>query len=257
LLRILLTNDDGINAEGLEILEKIASHFSDDVWIVAPETDQSGMAHSITLSNPLRLRKLGDRRFCVRGTPTDCVLMALKHIMPEAPDLILSGVNIGGNLANDVTYSGTVAGAIEGSLQGILSVALSQEFRADEGRRKVHWTTAETFAPPILKKLLNLERKSGLFYNLNFPACEPSRVKNIKIASLGKLSHVVNIDERVDGRGLPYFWMHFQRAINSAREDSDIQAVRNDFISLCPLQLDLTDYHMKRTLEELFKEVKL
>lgn len=256
-MRILLTNDDGINAEGLRVLEKIASHFSDEVWIVAPETDQSGMAHSLTLSNPLRLQNLGDKRFCVRGTPTDCVLMALKHIMPQAPDLILSGVNIGGNLANDVTYSGTVAGAMEGSLQGILSVALSQEFRVGDGRQNVHWSTAEQFAPSILKKLLNLEKKSGLFYNLNFPACEPSQVKNIKIASLGHLSHVVKIDQRVDGRGLRYFWMQFQRAINGASEDSDIQAVRDNFISLCPLQLDLTDYAMKRTLENVFKEANL
>ena len=112
-MRILLTNDDGIHAEGLKVLEDIARQLSDDVWIVAPETDQSGLSHSLTLSSPLRLRQEGERRFALRGTPTDCVIMAVKHLLPEAPDLVLSGVNAGQNICDDVSYSGTVAGAIE------------------------------------------------------------------------------------------------------------------------------------------------
>ena len=114
-MRILLTNDDGIHAEGLAALERIARTLSDDVWVVAPEHDQSGFAHSLSLSDPLRLRKIGEKHYAVRGTPTDCVIMGCKKIMPELPDLILSGVNSGSNIADDVTYSGTVAGAMEGT----------------------------------------------------------------------------------------------------------------------------------------------
>ena len=114
-MRILLTNDDGIHAEGLAVLERVARTLSDDVWIVAPETDQSGLAHSLTLSEPLRLRKIDEKRYALRGTPTDCVIMAIREILPEKPDLVLSGINAGGNVADDVTYSGTIAAAMEGT----------------------------------------------------------------------------------------------------------------------------------------------
>src|SRR5262249_48222415 len=127
-MRILLTNDDGIHAEGLAALERIARSLSDDVWIVAPETDQSGLAHSLSLSEPLRLRQIGEKRFALRGTPTDCVIMALRQVLRGKPDLILSGVNSGSNVADDVTYSGTIAGAIEGTMQGVRSFALSQAY---------------------------------------------------------------------------------------------------------------------------------
>ncbi len=145
-MRILLTNDDGIHAEGLAVLERIARQLSDDVWVVAPETDQSGLAHSLTLSEPLRLRKIDDRHFALRGTPTDCVIMGVRHVLPEAPDLILSGVNSGANMADDVTYSGTVAGAMEGTLLGVKAIALSQEYDYEDGRRILPWETAEAHA---------------------------------------------------------------------------------------------------------------
>ncbi len=148
-MRILLTNDDGIHAEGLAVLERIARKLSDDVWVVAPETDQSGLAHSLTLSEPLRLRQIDERHFALRGTPTDCVIMGVRHVLPDAPDLVLSGVNSGANLADDVTYSGTVAGAIEGTLQGVRSMALSQAYRL-EGGRVVPWEVVEAYAPKLL-----------------------------------------------------------------------------------------------------------
>ena len=132
-MRILLTNDDGINAPGLSSLERIAHDLSDDVWIVAPETDQSGLAHSLTLSHPLRLRKINERKFALSGTPTDCVIMGVRQLMDEKPDLVLSGVNSGQNIADDVTYSGTIAGAIEGALLGVRSIALSQAYNFMEG----------------------------------------------------------------------------------------------------------------------------
>nr|WP_272211611.1 5'/3'-nucleotidase SurE [Marinicella sp. W31]MDC2877506.1 5'/3'-nucleotidase SurE [Marinicella sp. W31] len=133
-MRILLTNDDGIHGPGLAVLQKIAAELSDDVWTVAPETDQSGLAHSLTLSEPLRLRQTGEKQFALRGTPTDCVIMAIREVLPEAPDLILSGINSGANMADDVTYSGTIAAAIEGTLQGVRSIAISQSGRYDNGR---------------------------------------------------------------------------------------------------------------------------
>ena len=131
-MRILLTNDDGIHAEGLAAWSASRGTLSDDVWVVAPETDQSGFAHSLSLSEPLRLRKIGEKHFAVRGTPTDCVIMGVRKIMPDPPDLILSGVNSGSNIADDVTYSGTIAGAMEGALLGIRSIALSQAYHRPE-----------------------------------------------------------------------------------------------------------------------------
>ena len=135
-MRILVTNDDGIHAPGLKVCEDIARALSDDVWVVAPETDNSGVSHSLSLNDPLRLREVGDKQFAVKGTPTDCVIMAVRHIMAEnRPDLVLSGVNRGSNVAEDVTYSGTVAGAMEGAVLGISSIALSQAYSAGQPRK--------------------------------------------------------------------------------------------------------------------------
>src|SRR5918911_804563 len=126
-MRILVTNDDGINAPGLRVLQDLARQLSEDVWVVAPETNQSGASHSLTLHEPLRCRQIDERAFAVRGTPTDCVIMAVRHVLLEhGPDLVLSGVNLGGNLAEDINYSGTIAGAFEGTQLGIRSIALSQ-----------------------------------------------------------------------------------------------------------------------------------
>ena len=173
-MRILLTNDDGIHAEGLASLERVARTLSDDVWVVAPETDQSGYAHSLSLSEPLRLRKISDRHFAVRGTPTDCVIMGVRKVLPGLPDLVLSGINSGSNIADDITYSGTVAGAMEGALLGIPSVALSQAYNVEGGERIVPYETTEALAPDLLKKLLAVDLPSGIFLNLNFPSCRPS-----------------------------------------------------------------------------------
>src|SRR3974390_796626 len=152
-MRILVTNDDGIHAHGLDVCEQIARELSDDVWIVAPEYDQSGVSHSLSLNDPLRLREVGERRFAVKGTPTDCVIMGVRHIMKQTPDVVLPGVNRGRNAAEDVTYSGTVAGAMEGTVLGIPSFALSQAYAAST-RRVPHWDTASEFAPDIIRRVL-------------------------------------------------------------------------------------------------------
>lgn len=249
-MRILLTNDDGIHAEGLAVLERIARTISDDVWVVAPETDQSGLAHSLTLSEPLRLRKIDERHFALRGTPTDCVIMGVRHVLPEPPDLILSGVNAGANIADDVTYSGTVAGAIEGTLLGVRSIALSQEYAYEADRRITLWETVEHHAPAIIKKLVDAGWPAGVLINLNFPNCTADEVKGTRVTRQGKLSHNVHLDERRDGRGFPYFWLQFGRSKDEVAPDSDIAAIRAACISVTPLQLDLTADKARAQLSE-------
>jgi 5'-nucleotidase len=251
-MRILLTNDDGIHAEGLNVLERIARQLSDDIWVIAPETDQSGLAHSLTLSNPLRLRKIDERHYAVRGTPTDCVIMGVKHLMPEPPELIISGVNSGSNMADDVTYSGTVAGAIEGTLLGIKSIALSQEYNLDGGARVLPWEIVEEQAPALLKKLLAVELAKGVLVNINFPSCAASEIAGTRVTAQGKLSHGLAIEERHDGRGLPYYWLRYGRGKDVPAENSDVAAIRKNYISITPLQLDLTAHEMRAVLEDAF-----
>ena len=248
-MRILITNDDGIHAEGLAVLERIARAISDDIWVVAPETDQSGLAHSLTLNDPLRLRQIDERHFALRGTPTDCVIMAVTHVMPERPDLVLSGVNSGQNIADDITYSGTVAGAMEGTLLGIRSIALSQAYNFTDNRRIVPWSVAETHAPALIEKLVGIDMPEGTFINVNFPNCSAGEVKGVAVSEQGKLLHGLFMEERRDGRGFPYFWMRFGRSPTEPRDGSDIAALRQDTISVTPLKLDLTAHELKSALE--------
>lgn len=248
-MRILLTNDDGINAEGLAVLERIARTLSDDVWVVAPESDQSGLAHSLSLSEPLRLRKVADRHFALRGTPTDCVIMAVREIMTNKPDLVLSGVNSGANIADDVTYSGTVAGAMEGTLLGIRSVALSQAYSWDNGR-KVPWETVEAHAPEILAKIVQADLPQGVFINLNFPNCGPGDIQGSSVTVQGKMTHALGIEKRADGRGFPYYWLKFERPPQDVEKGTDIDALRANRVSITPMALDLTAHEVRENLEK-------
>ena len=244
-MRILLTNDDGIHAEGLAVLERIARTLSDDVWIVAPETDQSGLAHSLTLSEPLRLRQVSEKHFALRGTPTDCVIMGVREVLGgKKPDLVLSGVNNGANMADDVTYSGTIAGAIEGTLQGIKSFAISQAANYVDGERLIPWEIVESFAPDLLKKLIKVEMPDWSFMNLNFPNCKPEEVRGIAVTAQGKLDFGINVEKRSDGRGLPYYWLKFDSRKGDFRDGTDIHALKENRISVTPLKLDLTDYDL-------------
>lgn len=239
-MRILLTNDDGVHAEGLEVLERIARSLSDDVWIVAPETDQSGFSHSLSLSEPLRMRQLDERRFALRGTPTDCVIMGVRRLLPEPPDLILSGVNSGANIADDVTYSGTIAGAMEGTLLGIRSIALSQAYIVSEEGRIVRWDTAEKVGMDLIGRLVGLDLPPGVFLNVNIPPVGPDEVKGTRVAQQGKRVHGLWIEERKDGRGFPYYWLRFGREPQEARAGSDMAALRDGYVAVTPLHLDLT-----------------
>jgi 5'-nucleotidase len=247
-MRILLTNDDGIHAEGLASLERVARQLSDDVWVVAPEMDQSGYAHSLSLSEPLRLRRISERHYAVRGTPTDCVIMGAKKVLPGMPDLILSGINSGANLADDVTYSGTVAGAMEGALLGIRSIAVSQAYTYVGEDRHVPYETAEALAPALLDRLVSTPLPDGVLLNVNFPNVAPEKVAGTVVTSQGRLVHSLWLDERRDGRGIPYYWMRFGREPAESKAGSDLEALRNGFVSVTPLHLDLTAYEVKDRL---------
>ena len=245
--RILVSNDDGINASGIKVLEKIAKALSDDVWIVAPEEEQSGAGHSLTLTKPLRIRELEPKRWAVSGTPTDCVMMAVNHIMKDnLPTLILSGINRGGNLAEDVTYSGTVSVAMEGTLAGIPSVAFSQCLRPEE---RVKWETAEKYAPTVLEGVLKEGWDKNVLMNVNFPAYAPEEIKGIRVTEQGRREMVGNnIEERVDPRGFHYFWFGLGREVGLPGHQTDIKTVREKWISVTPLHLDLTHHETRETL---------
>ena len=183
-LRILLSNDDGIRSPGLKSLERIARTLSRDVWIVAPETEQSGASHSLTLHEPLRIRRLSPRRFAVRGTPTDCVMLAIHHIIRgRRPSLVLSGVNRGGNIGDDVTYSGTIAAAMEGAILGVPSIALSQVV---QGNHAVKWATAEHHGPGLLRQLLATGWPPEVLINVNFPDVAQTAVRGVAVAVQGR-----------------------------------------------------------------------
>ncbi len=252
-MRILLTNDDGIHAPGLKVLEKIARTLTQDIWVVAPETEQSGASHSLTLKDPMRLRKTAARKFAVQGTPTDCVLMAIRHVMSDAlPDLVLSGVNRGQNVADDVTYSGTIAAAMEGTALGIPSIALSQAYGFD-GNRNVHWATAEAHAPAIVEKLVVAGWQKGILMNVNFPDVTPQNVAGLDITRQGKRDQsLVKIEERVDGQGNPYYWTGFQRIRSNPAVGTDLRSIYDGRISITPLHLDLSHGPARKKLAQMF-----
>jgi 5'-nucleotidase len=249
-MRILITNDDGINAKGLEILKAIALGISPDVWTVAPETNQSGTAHSMTLHTPLRLRTLDERTHAVAGTPTDCVIMAVRHILKhQPPDLILSGVNHGSNLAEDVTYSGTVAAAMEGALLGIRSIAFSLMMGFEDGERRALWDTPLSHAPKLIKTLLAQDWNPSTLMNVNFPDAPPEDVKGIAVATQGVRDQaLLNIDSRADPWGTPYFWFGFERRKSTLVPGTDLAAIAENKISVTPLSVDLTDRGAAKTL---------
>ena len=255
-MRILLTNDDGIYAPGLAVLEEIAQSLSDDVWIVAPETDQSGVSHSLSLNDPLRLREIDTRRFAVKGTPTDCVIMGVRHIIEEGPpDLVLTGVNRGQNAAEDVTYSGTIAGAMEGTILGIPSFALSQAYSAAT-RQQPHWDTAIKYAPDLIRRVLAEGVPDDVLINVNFPDCPPDAIKGIAVTAQGRRRQErLHIDKRVDGRGNPYYWIAYVRQnFMPAADGTDLAALDDRCIAVTPLKLDLTDEPMVTRLAKLFEK---
>jgi 5'-nucleotidase len=251
-MRILVTNDDGIHAPGLAVAERIAQALCDDVWVVAPETEQSGASHSLTLSLPLRLRRIDSRHFAVTGTPTDCVMMAIAELMTEArPTLLLSGVNRGSNLADDITYSGTIAGAMEGTALGVPSIALSQAYGFGAGR-DVDWSCAATHGPPLIRKLVAVGWPVDVLMNVNFPDGGARSVRGVEVTAQGKRDlQTAMLDRRLDARGVPYYWIGFKRGRSDPPEGTDLNAIHRKRISVTPLHLNLTEFRERDRLKAM------
>lgn len=248
--RILISNDDGVHAPGIKVLTRIAKTISDDVWVVAPEIEQSGASHSLTVRTPVRIRKLGDKRFAVGGTPTDCVLLgALQILKDHPPDLVLSGVNGGGNLAEDVTHSGTVAAATMGASLGFPAIAFSQQFAMGT---PIDFSAALRYGPDLIRKLLAAPWQRDTVVNINFPDRPASAISGVSVTRQGRRRIKEHITESIDPFGRPYYWIGAPRKEQELRKDSDISAVMRGEISVTPLDLDLTHTRMLRDLRKLF-----
>lgn len=249
--RVLVTNDDGIHAPGLKVLEKLARTLSDDVWVVAPETEQSATSHSLTLRRPLRERRLGPKRFSVDGTPTDCVLIAYHQIMPDRrPDIVLSGINDGANLGEDVTYSGTVAATMEAALLGFRAIAFSQQRQPDGSTR---WKVAERYLPDIVRRLAAMEWSKDLLINVNFPAVAPQDVTGIVVCRQGRRDQGTTVMEGEDPSGRRFVWIGGYQMDASSEADSDLAITANGGISVTPLHLDLTHRETMKRMERVFE----
>ena len=242
-MRILVTNDDGYHAPGLPVLEEIAAQFSDDVWVCAPSEEQSGAGHSLTLNRPVRLLEFGERRFAVTGTPTDSVMMALREVMDAPPDLILSGVNRGANLGDDITYSGTVSAAIEGALAGIRSIALSQVYNSASAAGPDLFAAAREWGPRVVAPLLDAPFAERTLVNVNFPPIAPDAISGIRVVRQGFHDYSRgSVVEGTDPRGQRYFWFGLHAIEHTLDHGTDLEAIDDGFVAVTPLQLDFTHH---------------
>ena len=239
-MRILLTNDDGIHAPGLKVLEEIAAQLSDDVWVCAPAEEQSGAGHSLTLHHPVRLREHADRRYSVTGTPTDSVNLALRKLFADRmPDLVLSGVNAGENLGDDITYSGTISAAMEAALAGIPAIGLSQAFR-ESGPG---FEAAANWGKRVLEPLIDMQMAKRTLVNVNFPPLPADDVRGIRVVRQGFHDYARgSLAEGTDPRGRKYYWFGLQDAEHTLDHGTDLEAVEDGYIAITPLQLDLTHH---------------
>ncbi len=253
-MRILLTNDDGIHAPGLEILETIARTLSDDIWVVAPDVERSGASRALTLVDPIRVRKLGNNRFSCSGTPTDCVILGILDLVKgKKPDLILSGVNRGQNLAEDVTVSGTVAGATQGMQMGIPSIALSQSINYHLGE-DVRWDVAKEYGAKIIERLWAHKWPEDVVMNVNFPDAIAGDEAVIEATYQGAREEDVNhVDRREDLRGNDYYWLGYNAQNYTPPIGSDLRAIQDGRISVTPLHIDLTSHKVLRELAKEFE----
>ena len=240
-MRILVTNDDGIHADGLLALETIAAAVGDEVWVVAPEVEQSGASRALTLAEPLRVRRIGDRKFAVRGTPTDCVMLAMAEFLPDPPDLVLSGVNRGQNVAEDLTVSGTVAGAIQGMVLGVASIALSQALLRDHYQRTATYEVAEAYGPELIRRALATGWPKDVILNVNFPDVAVDEVKGVRVTRQGLRDEFnVRFEKRTDLRGRDYYWTGFNREPSAPVQGTDLAAIQEGFISVTPVHINVT-----------------
>jgi 5'-nucleotidase len=249
--RVLLVNDDGIQSEGLELLESQIRNFTDDVWVVAPDEEKSGASHSISLTLPMRVRRLGDKRYAVKGTPADCVILAYWELMAgRPPTVILSGINHGENLSEDMTYSGTTGAAMEGAILGVRSIALSQVRITG---RVPRFDVARSFGPSILRNLLSCTWEPGIVVNVNFPDVSPQDISGIELTKLGQRRlGTFRPMSGVDGRNLPHYWIKVSYDPGEIKEGTDLAAMRDKAISITPLHLDLTSQKFSAHLQTVF-----
>lgn len=251
--RVLIVNDDGIDAPGIVLLEEIVREFTDDIWVVAPDEERSGAGHSLSLSYPIRVRERDNRHFAIKGTPTDCALLGVYELMGDRrPDILLSGINRGPNLAEDITYSGTASAAIEGAMLGIPAVALSQIITYQS---EVHWATARAYAPTVIRQLFKMRWRPGIFVNVNFPNCPPNAVTGIRVTSQGmRPPGSFRPIRRVDERYVPYYWIKIAYPDGGEAEGNDLAAARDNAVSITPLQIEMTAHDLMPELNALFRE---
>lgn len=250
--RVLISNDDGIDATGLRILEEALFGMVKEVWVVAPNEERSAASHAITMRQPLFAEPLGPSRYMVSGTPTDCVLLAVHRLMLDGPpDLLLSGVNEGGNLGEDITYSGTVGAAMEGALLGIPSIAFSQFYNRD---RPVLWSTAAQWIGPVLQQLMAYSLPYGAFLNVNFPDIAAAEVVGIEVTHQGRRKIGGDISEISGPDGRPFYRIGRGRREDPHFKGSDLAAIHRGAISVTPMTLDLTDRSMIEDLRGVFNE---
>lgn len=246
---ILVTNDDGINSEGIsslaEALKKLGM-----VYIVAPDREQSGVSHSLSLRKPIKVEKTGVRSYQVAGTPTDCVLLAIKKILPSLPSIVVSGINKGPNLGDDVTYSGTVSAAMEGTLFGVNSIAFSLASYNDH-----NFEPAALISASIVKSVLNKKLPINTFINVNIPNIDSDKIKGIKITHQGDRIYQDYVREETGRDGKKYCWIESKEPYGEYDNGSDLQAIREGYVSISPLQLNMTNYNVIRHISWMEKIV--
>jgi len=243
-MRVLISNDDGIRAPGLRRLAEVMAERA-EVWVVAPDRERSAVSHAISLHAPLRAERLGEREYAVDGTPTDCVYLALNHFLPTPPDVVLSGINRGANLGNDVLYSGTVSAAMEGALFGFPAAAVSlclPDNHDEAGAAEHHLDTAAELAAAVATSLFERPMPPGVLLNLNVPNRPRAQLGGVKVTRLGYTDWADFVTERADPRNRPYYWIGGDRTGHDEIPDSDNNAVATGFASITPIHYDLTDY---------------
>ncbi len=242
---VLVSNDDGIRAAGIQALAAALVELG-DVWVVAPDREQSAVSHALSLHRPLRVEQVDERSFAVDGTPTDCIILAVNKLLPERPALVVSGINHGGNLGDDITYSGTVSAAIEGTLLGIPSIAVSLV-----GREGLDFAPAASFATELSRSVLDQGLPQDTFLNVNVPPLPAAELRGFAVTRQGKRRYGDAIVEKVDPRGRVYYWIGGDDLGFVHGEGSDCSAVEEGFISVSPLHLDLTNYDSLPRVSEL------
>ena len=235
-MRILVTNDDGIQSPGVIALAKALAAIG-EVWVVAPDRERTAVAHAVTLHKPLRLHQLGPRSYAVNGTPVDCVNLALLKVMPKPPAIVVSGINKGVNLGDDVMYSGTVSAAMEGAMLGVPSVAVSQE-----GRDQFRFEVGATYAVRLARLVLAQGLPEETLLNVNIPNRPRHGIKGVRVTCLSRRRFDNPIIEKLDPHGRKYYWIAGERISWSRSKDADHEAIEEGFVSITPVRLDSTHY---------------